>query len=88
MQVSNLSGGTVATIVRLVLLSIVVGVVLSALQIKPAEIFLYFRRAIDWVYSLGFGAVEWAFQYFLVGAIIVVPIWLIARLFSRIGSSR
>jgi hypothetical protein len=88
MQVSNLSNGTFATILRLVLLSIVVGVVLSVLQIRPTEIFSYLKRLVDWVYSLGFGAIEWAVQYFLVGAMIVVPIWLISRLFSRMNSSR
>jgi hypothetical protein len=88
MQVSNFSGGAFATIIRLVLLSIVVGVVLSALQIRPTEIFSYIKRLIDWVYSLGFGAIEWAFQYFLVGALIVVPIWLISRLFSKFNASR
>jgi hypothetical protein len=88
MQVSNFSGTTLATVIRLALLSVVVGVVLSALQIRPTEIFSYIKRAIDWVYSLGFGAIEWAFQYFLVGAMIVIPIWLISRLFARIGSSR
>jgi hypothetical protein len=88
MQVSNFSGSTLATIARLILLSVVVGVVLSALHIRPTEIFSYLKRGIDWVYSLGFGAIEWAFQYFVVGAMIVVPIWLVARLFSKIGSSR
>lgn len=88
MQVSNLSGGTFATILRLVLLSVVVGVVMSALQIRPTEIFSYLKRFVDWIYSMGFGAIEWAVQYFLLGAIIVVPIWLISKLISSVGSKR
>jgi Family of unknown function (DUF6460) len=88
MQDGNFSGTTLATVIRLILLSVVVGVVLSALQIRPTEIFSYIKGAIDWLYSLGFGAIEWLVQYFLVGAMIVVPVWLISRLFARIGSSR
>jgi hypothetical protein len=34
---------------------------------------------------MGWDAVEWAVQYFLLGAIIVVPIWVIARL---VGGAR
>ena len=76
----------VGTLVRLVVLSIVVGVVLSALNIRPQDLFFHVRRLIDFVYSLGFGAVEWAFQYLLLGAVVVVPIWVVSRLIS--GMSR
>jgi Family of unknown function (DUF6460) len=88
MQVSNLSGGMVATILRLVLLSVVVGVVMSALQIRPTDIFSHLKHVVEWIRSMGFGAVEWAVQYFLLGAIIVVPIWLISKLISSVGSKR
>ena len=29
---------------------------------------------------MGFDAVRWVWRYFLLGAVIVVPIWLIVRL--------
>jgi Na+/H+ antiporter NhaC len=68
-----------ATIFQIVLWSIVVGVVLSALGITPYNILdrlgLIFRN----LYDLGFGAFDWAFRYFLLGAIIVVPIFLVTR---------
>lgn len=68
---------TLATIVQLIVWSVVVGVVLSALGITPFNLFdrlgLIFRRIAD----LGFDTFHWAFQYFLLGAMIVVPIWLV-----------
>jgi hypothetical protein len=68
------------TVAQLVLWSVVVGVVLSALGVTPYNLVdqlgLIFRR----IYDLGFGAFHWAIQYFLLGAIIVVPIWAILRL--------
>ena len=33
--------------------------------------------------DLGFDAFHWAFQYFLLGAAVVVPIWFLVRLLSR-----
>lgn len=88
MQVSNLSGGTFSTVLRLVVLSVVVGVAMSALNIHPNEIFGYIKRFVDWIYSLGFGAFEKAFQYFIVGAIVVIPVWLISKLVSSVGSKK
>jgi hypothetical protein len=30
---------------------------------------------------MGFGAFKWIWQYFLLGAVVVVPVWLVVRLF-------
>ncbi len=73
-------GNPVAVIVRLVVLSIIVGVVLSALNIRPDEILYHIRRLFERLSELGFGAIETVFGYFLIGAVVVIPIWLIARL--------
>lgn len=73
-------GNPASVIVRLILISIVVGIVLSALGIRPDNIFYHLNLIVRRLYDMGFGAVEWIFGYFLVGAIVVIPIWLIARL--------
>ncbi len=87
MEQNRFPGG-LNTAIRLALLSVVVGVVLSALNIRPQDLFLHLRRFVDFIYSMGFGAVEWAFQYLLLGAVVVVPIWLISRIFSGLSSRR
>ena len=69
-------------LVRLVILSIVVGIVLSALNIQPFEIFQYLRLLGQRIYNLGFGAIQGAFGYLALGAAVVVPIWLLTRLFG------
>ena len=33
--------------------------------------------------NLGFDAFNWAFKYFLLGAVIVFPIWFLVRLFRK-----
>lgn len=80
-----LGGSPVGVIVRLVLLSIVVGIVLSALGITPANLFYHVNILLRRLYDLGFGWVEWLLQYFLVGAVVVIPIWLVARLLGAFG---
>ena len=66
-------------IVRLILLSIVIGVLLSALGLDPWNIVESVERLIRWIYNLGWDAVEWIWRYFVLGAVLVIPIWLIVR---------
>ena len=80
-----LGGNPWAVLLRLVLISIVVGIVMSALGLTPADLVRRFDHFIRLLYDLGFSWVEWLFRYFLLGAVIVFPIWLIARL---VGSLR
>ena len=77
-----LGGSPLAVAVRLALLSILVGVVLSAIGFDPWNILNSIRRLFDWIYNLGFDAINWVWRYFLLGAVIVIPIWLLSRLFS------
>jgi Domain of unknown function (DUF6460) len=69
-----------AVIVRLILLSILVGVILAAIGLDPWNIIESVRRLIEHIWSMGFDAVRWLWRYFLLGAVIVVPIWFLVRL--------
>jgi len=72
-------GPPVAVVVKLILLSILIGVVLSALGLDPWNVVDSVRRLIRNVWDMGFDAVRWLWQYFLLGAVLVIPIWLILR---------
>ena len=86
MQWDRIFGGNpLSVITRLVVLSIVVGIVLSALGITFDNLFWRLQVLAQRIRDMGWEAVEWAIQYFLLGAVIVVPIWLIARL---VGGAR
>jgi hypothetical protein len=37
------------------------------------------------VQDMGFGVVRWALGYLILGAMVVVPIWFLARLFGLLG---
>lgn len=75
-----LGGHPLAVFIRLALISIIAGVVLSVFGITPRNFFQSLDSFARYVYDLGFGAVEWLLQYMVLGAMIVVPVWLIARL--------
>jgi hypothetical protein len=75
-----LGGSVLGVLVRLIVLSIVVGVVLSALGITPQNIFSQFNFLLERIYDLGFGAIESVLGYLILGAVVVVPVWFISRL--------
>jgi Na+/H+-dicarboxylate symporter len=78
-------GNPLGVILRLALISIVVGIVMKALGIDLRNFFQRINELLRNLYDLGFGAIEWVIEYMLLGALVVIPIWLIARV---VGASR
>jgi hypothetical protein len=75
-------GSPLAVFGRLVLLSILIGVILSALGLDPFDIVHSIERLIRSLWNLGFDAFRWLWRYFLLGAVIVIPVWSLMRLFN------
>lgn len=75
-------GSPLAVFGRLILVSILVGVILSALGLDPYDIVRSIRRLVQTIWDMGFDAFHWLWRYFLLGAAIVIPIWLIMRLIN------
>jgi hypothetical protein len=73
-------GSPLAVLFRLVLLSILIGFVLHAFGFNPFNIIESIRSLIEALWNMGFDAIHWLWRYFLLGAIIVIPIWLVVRL--------
>jgi hypothetical protein len=79
--VTRFVGGSPAMVlVRLILLSIVVGVILNVLGFDPWNILPSIKRFVLGIWDMGFDAVRWVWRIFLLGAIVVIPVWLIIRL--------
>ena len=74
------SPGQVA--LRLVFLSFVVGVFLSAIDLYPLQLFNMVINFAERLWAMGFDAIGRVGHYLAVGAMIVVPIWLVTRLLS------
>src|SRR4051794_18814411 len=77
-----LGGSPLSVAFRLILLSTLVGVVLAAIGFDPWNILTSIRMLFQRLWDIGFDAVNWLWGYFLLGAVIVIPIWLLSRLFG------
>jgi hypothetical protein len=75
-------GSPVRVVVQLVVFSFVVGVVLAAIGVSPFDIVDSLARLVERLYEGGFETIRWAWRYFLLGAVIVFPVWLIVRLLN------
>jgi Family of unknown function (DUF6460) len=74
-------------LIRLVLLSIVIGVLLHVLGFDPWNIWWSIERLVRRIINLGWDAIDSVWRYFILGAVLVFPIWLIVRL-ARAGARR
>jgi hypothetical protein len=75
-------GPPLSVIFRLALLSILIGVILKVLGLDPFNILRSIEDLVRAIWNMGFDAVLWLWRYFLLGAVIVIPIWLIMRLLN------
>jgi hypothetical protein len=73
----------VCTIIKLLVLSLVVGFVLRMLNITPLSLIENFGENIQRMFGWLRGFAGWALDYVLLGAVIVVPIWLIMMIVNR-----
>ena len=73
-------GPPLSVIFRLILLSILIGVILQVLGLDPWNIIDSLRRLVLRVWDMGFDAVRWVWRYLLLGAVVVVPVWFLMRL--------
>jgi hypothetical protein len=80
-------GPPLSVIFRLILLSILIGVILEVLGLDPLHIIESLRTLALRIWDMGFDAIRWLWRYLLLGAAVVVPIWLIIRL-SRVAKGR
>jgi len=80
-QVRRFLGGSPGQVlVQLIVVSFIVGLVLNVLGVSPFDIVDGLKRLAFRIYSMGFGTVEWMVRYLLLGAVVVVPIWLVLRI--------
>lgn len=81
-------GNPVGVVIRLVLISIAVGIVMNVLGIDLSNFFHRINVLLRNIYDLGFGAIDSILQYLVLGAMVVVPIWLVFRLISTTRQKR
>jgi len=75
-----LGGPPLSVLFRLALLSILVGVILEALGFDPYNIIDSIQQLVRRIWDMGFDAGRFLWRYLLLGAVVVVPVWLVMRL--------
>ncbi len=74
--------------IRLLVISFIVGLVLATLDIHPFEIFSWLERVFRRIWEMGFEAIERGLGYLVLGALIVVPAFLVMRVLKFGGRGR
>ncbi len=77
-----LGGSPLAVLVRLLFISLLVGAAMAFLGLSPRALYETAARFVRSLGDMGFGAVREVGQWVIAGALLVVPIWLLARLFA------
>lgn len=65
------------TVIKIVLFSFVIGLLLSFFDVNPAELLRNFGATAEQIFKIVADVIEWGVKYVLLGAVVVVPIWLI-----------
>ena len=80
-----LGGSPAAVLVKLVVVSFIVGALLMWLDIRPADVFSELSGLFDRLWALGFRSIRDFGNYIVAGAAIVIPVWVVLRLLSYRG---
>jgi hypothetical protein len=78
-----LGGSPGAVLVKLLFLSLLVGAFMAFLDITPLGLIDRIFRWLQSVFDLSFDTVREVGRWVLYGAIIVVPLWILSRVFGR-----
>ncbi|MEQ8400836.1 MAG: DUF6460 domain-containing protein [Roseitalea porphyridii] len=83
MNTRRLLGDTVGrTIIKLVVVSLIVGAVMSVFGLAPLDIWFGLRDFVVSVWNSGWAALGRFGDWLILGASIVVPLFILARLLS------
>ncbi|MEK9752653.1 MAG: DUF6460 domain-containing protein [Rhodospirillaceae bacterium] len=72
------------TIIKIVLFSFVIGLLLSFFDVNPAQLLRNFGATAEKIFKIVADIIEWGVKYVLLGAVVVVPIWLIIFAFGKL----
>ncbi|VAW12753.1 hypothetical protein MNBD_ALPHA09-426 [hydrothermal vent metagenome] len=75
-------GAPGAVLTRLIVMSVIVGVIFSTIGIHPYELIESIQRLALRLYNMGFDAFAWLFGYLWLGALVVVPVWFVSRIWN------
>jgi hypothetical protein len=81
-------GSPVSILLKLLVLSFFVGLAFAIFGIDPVDLWTNFWETVQnaWRYAGDF--IQWGFKYAILGAVVVLPLWLIYRLLRFISPQK
>ena len=76
------------TILKLLLVSFVIGWIFAQFDIDPREIFENFGATVAAIFDKATAIVEWSAGYIVIGAIVVLPIWAVIALLNALSKRK
>ena len=77
---------TVGTVIKLAVASLIVGWLLSMLGVTPQDLIAKFSALGSGLWHTARDFLGWAGGYMLIGALVVLPIWLVLYVWGRLRS--
>ncbi len=75
----------ISTLFKFALVSVILGAVLNAFDISAASVLKDMGLTVDNVSKLVSRAFEWALPHFVLGAIVIIPVWIVIYLLRPPG---
>ena len=72
-----MKNNVVSTIVKLAILSLLVGFALAFFEVDPRNLLTSLGSTVVEIYELVLRFLRWGIKYVLLGAVVVLPIWLV-----------
>lgn len=72
-----MSNTAVSTIIKIVIFSLLVGLALAFFDISPRSLVENLGETVVDIYEVVLSFLKWSLKYVLLGAVVVVPIWLV-----------
>ena len=76
------------TVLKLILLSFVVGLIVAVAGVEPMQLWNDLFGTVSEVWHLFWDTTNWAVKYVVLGAIIVIPLWIILTLLQKASEAR
>mgnify|MGYP000214897312 CR=1 FL=1 len=78
-------GSVLGTVIKLIIVSVIVGLVISMFGVTPDNVFDFLAGALQSSFNLAIDSLHWAFKYLIIGAAVVIPIWIVVFLIRIAG---
>ncbi len=78
-----MGGSPLSVLMKLLFLSLIIGAIMAFLGLTPRALFNAIGTFVSSILNMGTDAVREVAQWIVAGALVVVPVWLLLRLFGR-----